>query len=101
MNSMNYGYGYNYPNYQPITTGMNWVQGEAGANAFQVQPGQLAVLFDSTQNIFYIKTVDASGKPNPLEVYDYSKHENKAEPDMSQYVTRDELNKILEGEKHE
>lgn len=93
-------YTFNYGNQQ---NGMTWVQGEAGANAYQVMAGQVAVLFDSTRQVFYIKSVDASGKPNPLETYDYTKHADAVQekPDMSQYVTKEELQQILNNNKKE
>lgn len=93
-----------YPNagYQPNSASqsgsMNWVQGEAGANAWYVGPGQVAVLFDSTRQVFYIKSCDQMGKPQPLEIYDYSKHKDPtpAQHDLSNYVTKDEMKKYIE-----
>ena len=82
--------------------GMTWVQGEAGANAYQVAPGHVMVLFDSTRDVFYIKSVDMYGKPSPLETYDFKKHVDVAKnetTDMSQYVTKAELEEILKGMK--
>lgn len=107
MNYNQYG-NYGYPSYsfqpqQPQSNGMTWVQGEAGANAYQVGTGQVAVLFDSTRDVFYVKSVDQYGKPNALEAYDFKKHvevaENATTPDMSQYVTKAELEEILKAKK--
>lgn len=51
--------------------GINWVQGEAGANAAFVPFGQSGVFFDSNSDRFWIKSVDPSGRPFPLQPYRY------------------------------
>lgn len=56
---------------QPQTSGLIWVQGEAGAKSWPVAPGQSAMLMDSENQRFYIKTADVSGMPLPLRVFDY------------------------------
>lgn len=64
---------YNYP-VQPAPvqqqTGINWVQGLAGAKAFMVAPGQTAFLMDSEGQTFYMKSADQSGMPT-LRVFDF------------------------------
>ena len=52
--------------------GLKWVQGEAGAKSYPVAPGSTVMLMDSESNVFYLKTVDASGMPLPLRVFDYN-----------------------------
>lgn len=52
--------------------GLKWVQGEAGAKSYPVTSGSTVMLMDSESNVFYLKTVDASGMPLPLRVFDYS-----------------------------
>ena len=49
---------------------INWVQGEAGAKAVPVAPGQKALLMDSETNVFYVKSSDVSGMPLPLGSYE-------------------------------
>ena len=107
---------YNFPNYtgytpwysqsvpqvqqqqQVVNTGINWVQGEAGAKSFAIAPGQSVLLMDSEENVFYIKSSDASGMPMPLRIFDYTervvakKETTVPNPD---YVTREELNKVI------
>lgn len=51
--------------------GIIWVQGEAGAKAYFVPAGKSAMLMDSEEQVFYIKTTDASGMPNALRIFDY------------------------------
>lgn len=110
---------YNYfpTNYQPMqymaqpqytppviqqnnNAGIIWVQGEAGAKAYPVAPGNNVLLMDSEDSFFYIKSTDTSGVPQPIRKFKYTeetgtkkKEEEKPEPkvDLSNYVTREEL----------
>lgn len=100
-----------YPNYnnpyQPqfqqrtVNSGINWVQGIEGAKAFQLLPNSTTMMLDSeNEGIFYIKVSDNVGMCN-LRTFKYEemtdfckKTENNV--DMSQYITRDELQAILD-----
>lgn len=97
-------YGWQYPMNQvnnnapqAANTDLIWVQGEAGAKSYLVAPGHAVVLFDSENPVFYIKSVDQSGMPQPLKTYDFSEHkeEQAVTPDMSQYVTKAEMKDYL------
>lgn len=95
MNNNNYM----YPSQmQPrVQNGINWVQGIEGAKAFQMMPSSNTVLLDSeNENIFYIKISDNIGMCN-LRVFKYEEISDFSKPhtDMSQYITRDELESIL------
>lgn len=127
-----YNYGLPAPNYQvpvtyqqqypqvqqtvsntPINTNHTnsiiWVQGEAGAKAYPVAPGNSLLLMDSESECFYIKTTDASGVPMPLRAFTYTEivqtqDEEKEQPqiDTSQFITRaefEELKKMVEKPK--
>lgn len=97
-------YGYNslasnftLPSQQP-NNGFNWVQGEAAARAFQVNPGSKALLLDSEKDVFYIKSVDMSGAPSPLRIFEYteifpetSKNISQVGQDNPQYITKKEF----------
>lgn len=52
--------------------GINWVQGVEAAKGYFVLPGNSVLLLDSEAQCFYIKSVDASGVPAPLRVFDYT-----------------------------
>jgi len=106
----NYSYPWNMYNLQPQQAqqqGMNgnivWVQGEAGARSIQPNPGQTVLLMDSEQQVFYIKTADSSGMPQPLRTFDYSektgitKNVTTAQVPEKQpdYVTREEFEKAI------
>lgn len=91
---------------QAQTGGLQWVQGEAGAKAFPMSAGQSALLMDSENNVFYIKSTDNSGMPLPLRTFDYRERTAQNAPkaaqsmtqatiDTSLFVTRDELEKRL------
>ena len=86
---------------QQRNSGIIWVQGEAGAKAYPVGPGESVLLMDSERDCFYIKSTDVSGVPMPLRTFTYTEvvqtqnvmhHENKM--DSSQYVTRDEFEEL-------
>ena len=117
MNGINYGQIPMYQNpYQmpqsnmympkqlsPQNNGINWVQGIEGAKAYQIPQNSNIILMDSEKNRMYIKTSDNIGMCN-LRIFDFTEvtetsqgHNSVAtQPDLSQYVTRDELNNILE-----
>ena len=122
-----YNYGLPAPNYQmpvnyqqqypqvqqtvsntPITqnnrsSGIIWVQGEAGAKAYPVAPGNSVLLMDSESDVFYIKSTDISGIPAPLRMFNYTEivqtqpqeqHTETSQIDTSQFVTRSELDEL-------
>lgn len=113
--ALNYNAGYNpYPHSQfnngfiqqiPQTSPMPsssfvWVQGEAGAKSYPVAPGNRIALFDSENPVVYIKSVDLSGKPDDMEIYDLVKREPQPieEPpkvDLTNFITRDEIASII------
>jgi len=113
--ALNYNAGYNpYPQSQfnngfiqqiPQTSptpssSFVWVQGEAGAKGYPVAPGNRIALFDSENPVVYIKSVDLSGKPTDMEIYDLVKREPKPveEPpkvDFTNFITRDEIASII------
>lgn len=85
---------------QNNSSNMIWVQGESGAKAFPVGPGASQALFDSEAQIFYIKSVDQSGMPQPLRIFSYSEC-NEADMrqndiDTSMFITRDEFDDAIE-----
>ena len=79
---------------------INWVQGEAGAKAVPVGPGQKALLMDSETNVFYVKSSDVSGMPLPLRIFEYKEVSKVATDEtiagpQNTYVTHEELEQIL------
>lgn len=91
-----YSYAGNYNNnYNQQNNGIIWVQGEAGAKSFIVNPGQTVLLMDSESNVFYIKSSDNSGMPMPLRIFDYKERVQKQEMNQSNYITREEFEKRL------
>lgn len=92
--------------------GIKWVQGEAGARAYYVEPGTSVWLMDSEDMVGYVKTVNMNGIPQPLEVYDLIRRatvqpvsyaappmiEQKAETDMSGYVKKEDVEAMISAE---
>lgn len=76
-----------------IQSGMVWVQGEAGAKAYPVAPGNSMPLFDSEVERFFIKTVDISGMPNPLREFTYKEVRPVSQTieAINNYATKEDL----------
>ena len=100
----NFPYSYN-PMYQrPVmNNGITWVQGIEGAKAFQMTPNSNAILMDSENDgRFYIKVSDNVGMCN-LRTFSYSEITSSptSQVDMSNYVTRKELEDAIRSIKYE
>ncbi len=89
---------------------INWVQGEVGAKAYPVAPGNSVLLMDSDGQYFYIKTADMTGMPS-LRRYSYQEvidepvmrledkqsHEPRPmEYDTSKFAPREEVKELQE-----
>lgn len=82
---------------QAQSGGILWVQGEEGAKAYMVAPGNSVLLMDSENSAFYIKSTDASGMPQPLRIFDYTERgaaqRQQAAP-LPDYVSRQEFDAL-------
>lgn len=101
---------------QSYATGPNcamaWVDGEIEARGRQMPQGvtQFA-MWDTNKPVIYLKSMNQMGMPNPMQIIHYTFEEQQnnlpagqsgdsmnvsgAEgPDMSQYVTKDDLNQM-------
>lgn len=111
-----------YAQSQQQRVGIEWVDGEVGAKAFQLPVGWPAnapmPLWDTNDTVIYLKSINQMGMPNPLQKVRYTMEEqprmsaamssqaalpsgdmqqqNHAMPDMSEYVRKDELNQMKE-----
>jgi hypothetical protein len=85
--------------YQPTRsdpTGLNWVQGEAGAKSWIVAPGATVLLMDSEAQRFYLKSADLSGVP-ALRTFEYAEvgaEKPAAATQQTGFVTADEFDKF-------
>jgi hypothetical protein len=86
----------------PQNNGIQWVQGEEAAKSYYVQPGKSVLLMDSESKCFYIKSVDASGMPLPLRIFDYSERTQTAPASSTtnttpnnDYITREEFERRI------
>lgn len=90
-------YQMNYPSYnQPINQPVSqderlWVQSEQAAEAYLVAPGGFVRLWDSTKPVFYEKRTDASGRPLPMDVFEYQRRSVANQIDIAS-----ELNELKE-----
>lgn len=95
-----YPMGYQYQGYsqpqqaQQQTSGIIWVQGEAGAKSYLVAPNTTVQLWDSEAQVIYLKSADASGMPS-MKIIDYTirdnNHNNIPQTNQNSYVTKDEF----------
>lgn len=85
--------------------GTIWVQGEEGAKAYLLAPGNTVVLWDSENQTIYIKSADQSGIPS-MRILDWTERTNApkqsnqthtvTQPQISldNYVTREEFDAL-------
>lgn len=74
---------------RPDPSGINWVQGEAGAKAWIVTPGATVLLMDSEMMRFYLKSADPNGVPS-MRTFEYTEVGAVKPPEASpaaQFVT--------------
>lgn len=74
---------------RPDPSGLNWVQGEAGAKSWIVTPGSTVLLMDSEMMRFYLKSADANGLPS-MRTFEYSEVgavKPTEAPQTAQFVT--------------
>lgn len=90
------------PASQPMTSGIIWVQGEAGAKSYLVAPNTTVQLWDSEKQTIYIKSADASGMPS-IKTLDYTIREMPqnsvsfaSEGASGAFATKDEVNTLAE-----
>ncbi len=124
-NTMNYAYApmsngasYAQPMQQPQQqkVGIEWVDGEVGAKAYQLPQGWPAnvpmPLWDTNDTVIYLKSINQMGMPNPIQKVCYTMEQSMptqnvsmlpaAEApsamvqDMSQYATKDDIEHLKE-----
>ena len=79
-----------------------WVQGQAGAEAYLVAPGASVILMDSNAPVIYFKSADNSGRYLPMKPYDLVERKapvqgpNEAPSiDTTSFVKRDEITALV------
>lgn len=80
---------------QPQSAQRNWVQGINGAKSFLVAPGQTVDLWDSEQQVIYLKSADLSGIPS-MQILDYTIRSQAGKGQPDDYVPMAEFNKLME-----
>ena len=66
-----------------------WVQGEAGAKSYLVAPNNTVQLWDSENQVIYLKSADASGMPS-MKVLDYTIRESAQNGSNKRFQNQDE-----------
>ena len=80
---------------QQAQQGINWVQGEAGAKAYLVAPGCTVQLWDSEEQVIYLKSADASGLPS-MKILDYTIRGDEPQKPAQEYATKAEVAALAE-----
>jgi hypothetical protein len=85
--------GFQMPMSRPDQNGLNWVQGEAGAKSWFVNPGATVLLMDSENQRFYVKSADMNGMP-AMRTFQYTEvgQTSQTIPQQAQFVTVEEFN---------
>lgn len=87
---------YQMPMQRPDPTGLNWVQGEAGAKSWFVNPGATVLLMDSESMRFYLKSADMNGVP-AMRTFEYNEvgaPKPQEPPQAANFVTLDAFNEF-------
>lgn len=91
---------------QSSPNGITWVLGENAAKSFPVGAGQTVVLMDREEPIMYMKSVDQSGMPLPLRIFDITERTSEKqssnvtkEVTTNDYVSRKEFDEFRESVK--
>ena len=86
----------------PQNSGIIWVSDKAEADSYLVAPNSAVPLWDANNPVIYLRKADSTGKPSTV-VYDLVERTDapasqQAAPqvDWSQFITRDQLEDILE-----
>ena len=96
----------NVPTQRSVTQNQNntfqWVQGQAGAEAYPVAPGASVILMDSNAPVIYYKSADQSGRYLPMKTYDLVERTEPVQGpneapsiDTSTFVKRDEIDSLV------
>lgn len=77
-------------NWQPQT-----VNGIESAKAYPMNPNSRVFLFDTNEDIFYVKETDSSGFAT-LKIFEFKEVKEKQKTSEPEYVTLEEFNKFKE-----
>ena len=72
--------------------GVIWVQGEAMAKSYLVAPNSSVALWDSEEQVIYLKSADASGMPT-IKTLDYTIRDGQNEP-QADFATKEDVSDI-------
>lgn len=91
---------------QNTSNGITWVLGENAAKSFPVGAGQTVVLMDREEPIMYMKSVDQSGMPLPLRIFDITERTSERQSanatknvSTNDFVSRKEFDEFRESVK--
>lgn len=62
-----------------------WVPNETAAESYPVAPNSFVRLWDANKQVFYEKRADSSGRPYPMDVFEYSRRQTTEESSVVDY----------------
>lgn len=96
--------GYSYTPTPPMTSNVIPVDGEIGAKAYNIPNGSTGpiALWDTNDNVIYMRTFNAAGMPMPLKKLRYTEEEpvialpaqSGTPVDTSQFVTKSDFEQL-------
>ena len=89
-----YNFGYPYTQPQQPMTDIGQVNSEQEAVNAYVAAGRSKIMFSADDKTVYVKCVSMNGQAS-MDIFD--RRHTEPVPAASDYVTREELNQILEG----
>lgn len=85
------------PQHNQQSNGIIWVQGEAGAKSYLVAPNTTIQLWDSENQVIYLKSADASGMPS-MKILDYKIRDGEQNQNnlnnQVEYVTKNDFESL-------
>lgn len=87
-----YGFQQSLPNAQPIN-GLTQVVGIEGARAYQIPPNSTVPLLDANNDIFYVKSTDATGFPT-IRIFSFVEQKEEPQVTSDNFATKDDLKSI-------
>lgn len=82
------------PSANPQNNSIIWVQGEAGAKSYLVGPNTTVQLWDSEDQVIYLKSADASGMPS-MKILDYTIRDNNPQNNISMTISNAEMSDFV------
>lgn len=100
LNNYNSNYNSNYnPGYQSQGQTVDeriWVTNQQAAESYLVAANSFVRLWDSSQQRYYEKSADCTGRPLPMRIFEYKEVSATPQLQSADYVTTEEFTQFRE-----